>query len=195
MTNGGGTYNAPQFDTQGVSDLGPYFMQDGSWQGKLKDYTTAVVGNMSMSWIRKVAKIGKPFFAYIAPKACHEPFTPPAWYANHWDASWPATEPRPVSWNCTADSRKDHHGNIATQPMISETCAEYVTESFKNRWRSLMAVDDVISDVVGLVEELGLMDNTYFLYSSDHGESSSPCLCPCGSSRTLLERVCPQGSS
>jgi len=53
--------------------------------------------------------------------------------------------------------------------MITETCAEYVTKSFKDRWRTLMSVDDVIDDVVQLVEDLGLVDNTYFMYSSDHG--------------------------
>ena len=40
---------------------------------------------------------------------------------------------RPESWNCSAESRKDHHGNIATQPMINESCAQYVTLSFKVR--------------------------------------------------------------
>lgn len=32
-----------------------------------------------------------------------------------------------------------------------------------------MAVDDVIGDVVGLVDQLGLMNQTYFMFSSDHG--------------------------
>ena len=32
MTNGGGTYYSPQFDTKGVSDLPPYHMPDGVWQ-------------------------------------------------------------------------------------------------------------------------------------------------------------------
>ena len=119
-----------------MSDLGPYYMADGGWHGNQTDYTTAVVGNASLSWLRKVspgAKQGKPFFIYIAPKACHEPFSPATWYADHWDPSWPATEPRPESWNCSAESRKDHHGNIATQPMINESCAQYVTLSFKVR--------------------------------------------------------------
>ena len=53
--------------------------------------------------------------------------------------------------------------------MIDEKCANYVTTSFKNRWRSLMSVDDVIAETVQLVEDEGLADNTYFLYSSDHG--------------------------
>ena len=166
---------------------------------------------MSMSWLRKVAHGPRPFFAYIAPKACHEPFTPAAWfvdfyvhlwvwapvcsksvvgqflkppklllflvvvtmrqlvssmhiflkhsiaigafnacisqafdwssqilrdcasrshavrYADYWDPSWPATEPRPVSWNASFEDRADHHGVIATNPMISEKCAEYVS--------------------------------------------------------------------
>ena len=55
MTNGGGTYYSPQFDTTGVADLAPYYMKDGGWRGNGSDYTTAVVGNASLSWIKKVA--------------------------------------------------------------------------------------------------------------------------------------------
>ena len=57
MTNGGGTYYSPQFDTTGVADLAPHFMKDGGWQGNATEYTTAVVGNTSLSWIKKVAKV------------------------------------------------------------------------------------------------------------------------------------------
>jgi hypothetical protein len=53
----------------------------------------------------------------VAPKAAHEPFNPAPWYAGHWEDSWPPTEPRPVAWNCSAESRADHHGNIATEDM------------------------------------------------------------------------------
>ena len=47
--------------------------------------------------------------------------------------------------------------------------AVVVTGIFKNRWRALMSVDDVIAGVIGVCEELGVADNTYFFYSSDHG--------------------------
>jgi len=122
-----------------------------------------------MAWLKKVAHGPRPFFAYIAPKACHEPFTPAPWYADYWSSSWPKQEPRPVSWNCSMESRANHHGNIATNPLISESCADYVTTSFQNRWRSLMSVDDVINDVVNFIETENLADNTYSMYSSDHG--------------------------
>ena len=32
-----------------------------------------------------------------------------------------------------------------------------------------MSVDDVIGSVIELCEELGISNNTYFFYSSDHG--------------------------
>ena len=36
-----------------------------------------------------------------------------------------------------------HHGNIPTQPMLTAAAARVITGVFKNRWRTLMAVDDV----------------------------------------------------
>ena len=66
----------------------------------------------------------------------------------------------------SAAARADHHGNIATQPMLSAQSAVVISEIFKNRWRTLMSVDDAIAGVIAAVEELGLADSTYFFYSS-----------------------------
>ena len=73
------------------------------------------------------------------------------------------------SWNISAAARADHHGNIATEPMLTTQVGEVITDIFKNRWRTLMSVDDVIASVIGEVESLGLLSTTYFFYSSDHG--------------------------
>lgn len=166
LANGGGNYIAPQFATKNIDGL-----PDGSVQFSKdpSNYSTAVIGNASLAWIRKVAKEGKPFLAYIAPKAAHEPFNPAVWYRDYWDPSWPKHEPRPENWNCSFESRKNHHGNIATEPMITQETSSIITGVFKNRWRTLMSVDDVIGDVIALVDKLGLLDSTYFFYSSDHG--------------------------
>merc|ERR1719469_864627 len=53
--------------------------------------------------------------------------------------------------------------------MISDDAAKVITGIFRNRWRTLMAVDDLIADVYQTIDELGLTNNTYFFYSSDHG--------------------------
>mmetsp|Transcript_26042 Transcript_26042/g.67086 ORF Transcript_26042/g.67086 Transcript_26042/m.67086 type:complete len:502 (-) Transcript_26042:330-1835(-) len=164
LANNGGSYIAPQFQTQNIDGL-----PDGGWQGGVENYSTAVIGNVSIAWIKKVAKEQKPFFAFIAPKAAHEPFNPAPWHLDAWDPSWPDHEPRGENWNCSAESRQHHHGNIPSQPMLTEKAAGVITGVFKNRWRTLMSVDDVISEVIRTVDELGLTDNTYFMYSSDHG--------------------------
>ena len=54
------------------------------WHGTPDNYTTAVVGNLSIAWIRKVVAESRdrPFFAYVAPKAAHEPFNPAPWYTD-----------------------------------------------------------------------------------------------------------------
>ena len=166
LANGGGDYLSPRFATYNVDGL-----PNGTWQGTAENYTTAVVGNVSIAWIREVVRDDptRSFFAYIAPKSAHEPFNPAPWYLEHWDASWPRHEPRPVNWNCSAADRADHHGNIATEPLITEAAGHVVTGVFKNRWRTLMSVDDLIADTIAAVEALGIGDNTYFFYSSDHG--------------------------
>jgi N-acetylglucosamine-6-sulfatase len=50
--------------------------------------------------------------------------------------------------------------------MIDAAGAAVITDAFKNRWRTLMSVDDLISEVIATCDELGINDNTYFFYSS-----------------------------
>lgn len=166
LANDGGSYIAPSFQTRGIDGL-----PDGEVQfsNAAANYSTAVIGNASVAWIRKVAARGRPFMAYIAPKAAHEPFNPAPWYRDHWDPSWPLHEPRPGNWNCSARDRAAHHGNVGTEPMITGSASRVITGVFRNRWRTLMSVDDLIADVFQTVADLGLADSTYFLFSSDHG--------------------------
>ena len=53
-----------------------------------EDYMTSVIGNKSVEWLDKVARMkgvegsSVPFFAYIAPHAPHVPATPAPWYEH-----------------------------------------------------------------------------------------------------------------
>eukprot|EP00511_Aplanochytrium_stocchinoi_P000535 CAMPEP_0204841948 /NCGR_PEP_ID=MMETSP1346-20131115/44320_1 /ASSEMBLY_ACC=CAM_ASM_000771 /TAXON_ID=215587 /ORGANISM="Aplanochytrium stocchinoi, Strain GSBS06" /LENGTH=416 /DNA_ID=CAMNT_0051980459 /DNA_START=976 /DNA_END=2223 /DNA_ORIENTATION=+ len=164
FANNGGTYIAPSFQTKGITG-----MPDGKWSGSKDNYSTSVIGNISVTWIREMASQSQPFFAYIAPKAAHEPFNPAPWYKDYWNPSWPKHEPRPPNWNCSDELRAHHHGNIATQSLISPHAADIVTDVFKNRWRTLMSVDDLIEEVVELCRDLNIYNTTYFFFTSDHG--------------------------
>jgi N-acetylglucosamine-6-sulfatase len=158
LANGGGHYYSPSFSVKNIDGL-----PDGTFDGTATDYTTAVVGNHSVAWIRKVAKLGKPFLAYIAPKACHDPFHPAAWYKDYWSADWPPSHPRPVSYNMTYKARKNHHPTISGRDMLSTETDKCIENNFKNRWRTLMSVDDVVGAVVDVCVELGVAATTYFI--------------------------------
>lgn len=171
LANGGGDYIGSSFNTQNIS-FGDYTIPDGMYHGTENDYSTSLIANVSIAWIRHVVAEdpSRPFFAYVAPKAAHEPFNPAPWYRTHWDSSWPVSEPRGnPAWNCSAEARADHHGNIATEDMITAEAAVVISDIFKNRWRTLMSVDDAIAGVIKACVDLEVAKNTYFFYSSDHG--------------------------
>jgi len=67
------------------------------------------------------------------------------------------------------EQRANHHPNIASQGLLTEEIASCIDQVFMDRWRCLMSVDDLIEEVFKAVEEAGVMDSTYFFYSSDHG--------------------------
>jgi arylsulfatase A-like enzyme len=77
MGNGGGNYIGPSFMTKNLDFISPP-IPDGQHKFPAANYTTAVVGNVTVAWIEKVVKEDptRPFFAYVAPKAAHEPFNP-----------------------------------------------------------------------------------------------------------------------
>lgn len=168
FANGGGNYYNTSFSVENIDGLEdaanhrfdtPYqYNGETAWP-----YSTALIGNYSIAWIKKVAKESAPWFAYIGYKAAHAPFQPSPWYKDYWSPSWPATAPRPPSWNCSMESRAKHHQNIASQFMLTESAAECIDAAFMDRWRTLMSVDDAIFDTISAVDQLGQTNNTYFL--------------------------------
>ena len=49
---------------------------------------------------------------------------------------------------------------VATEPLLSPAASDFITQSFKDRWRTLMSVDDIVAEVFAIVEEADEMDNT-----------------------------------
>jgi N-acetylglucosamine-6-sulfatase len=50
--------------------------------------------------------------------------------------------------------------------------AEQITETerlYRNRLRSMMAIDKVVGRLVRTLQETGELDNTYFVFTSDNG--------------------------
>jgi N-acetylglucosamine-6-sulfatase len=131
------------------------------------DYMTSQIGNSSLSWIKKAAAgaATTPFFAYIGTHAPHVPATVSDWYMH---APLPATQaPRVPNWNLASPTK---HFPVNAQPdMTSNGMAEASDEHFQRRLRSLMSVDDIVQAVYEALSAQGVLDNTYILFTSDHG--------------------------
>ena len=130
------------------------------------EYMTALIGNRSLTWIQQQLDSHHPFFAYIAPHAPHMPTTPAPWYM---DAPLPTTTaPRTPQYNASGVGK---HWVVAEQPPLTPVLEAGIDRIFALRHRALLSVDDIVRDVVAAVDAAGQLNNTYFLYTSDHGYS------------------------
>ncbi|XP_003384556.1 PREDICTED: extracellular sulfatase Sulf-1-like [Amphimedon queenslandica] len=146
--------------------FGNTFTSNGTFVEKGKDpedYLTSVIGNHSLDFIEASLQAGRPFFAYISPHAPHVPATPAPWYADKFSDK---QAPRTPNYNYSA---ADHHYVIRSQPILTSKEGNESDALFRDRWRSLLSVDDITKDVVSLLEKYDQVDNTYILWTSDHG--------------------------
>ena len=119
---------------------------------------------------RSVASGPKPFFAYLGPHAPHYPAQPAPWYV---DAFPEIKIPLTPNYNVSSPDKTQH---IRQTPPFTPLVKCWEDQHFRDRWQTLLSVDDIVHDLYGLLEELklGILSKTFVIYSSDHG-----CKVPC----------------
>ncbi|KAL8565413.1 hypothetical protein ACOMHN_029106 [Nucella lapillus] len=129
-----------------------------------KDYFTNYINRKAMKFLGAQTDKGRPFFMMLSTPACHAPFTP----ANPYNGTFPEERaPRNGSFNVKP---KDKHWLIQqTIVPLPENSITYIDNTFRNRWRTLLSVDDMVENVYNLLEKKDLLDNTYIFFSSDNG--------------------------
>merc|ERR1712118_144835 len=74
--------------------------------------------------------------------------------------------PRTPNFNMLA---QDHNHLLRTHAELSSSVVEDIDNLMRNRWGVLLSIDDLVAGIVQTLEEVGVLDNTYILFSSDHG--------------------------
>jgi len=46
---------------------------------------------------------------------------------------------------------------------------KWVDDTFRNRWRTLLSVDDMVDNMITLLDKLNILNNTYVLFAADNG--------------------------
>eukprot|EP01084_Bolivina_argentea_P176008 304657_1 len=154
-------------------------------------YETAYVGNASIKFISERMidqntnpKTAKPFIMWIGPHAPHCPATPAAWYYDRFNTT---RAPEGPNFN-SSDSLK--HGFVGTNPPMDDTAIQWIDDSYRDRLRSLLSIDDMVYDIFSLLQKYpDIMDNTYVLYTSDHGYHLGQYDVPCFKSQPYEETI------
>ncbi len=130
-------------------------------------YSHGQFGNRSAAFIRQAVAAGKPFFAYIGTTGPHLPSMPAPWHAST-VASWgdDVRAPRLPNFNYNAS---DSHPTLAALPPIDPDKTGFVDQNHRDRVGVLLSIDDLTKEIVSTLQDVGVLDNTYILFSADHG--------------------------
>lgn len=135
---------------------------------------TSIIGNETIKFLAESLRANRPFFAYVGTHAPHQPATPAPWYEDAFDDYEALRTP---SYNYSAP---DHHYLVRSQPPLFDDEADQIDDLFRNRSRSLLSVDDIVKFVVKSLTDYDQLDNTYLIWTSDHGYQLGQFCLPAG---------------
>jgi N-acetylglucosamine-6-sulfatase len=171
-----GVYVPPGWEEwHGLS--GNFLSNDLNENGHIVKYETDryhlddVLSEKATDYIRRTAGADPPFFTanrsflmWIGTKAPHQPATPASRDKN----AYPHLSlPHPPSFDEKDVSDKPTW--IRDNPPLSLEQKKYMEELYRKRLQSMLAVDDMIGELVGALRRSGELDNTYIVFTSDNG--------------------------
>lgn len=152
-----------------------------SYEGQ---HSVDVLAKKALGFLDDAHHAGKPFFLGIAPVAPHADiqspafkhgnhssilevkFSPPVPAKRHAHLFQGAKVPRTENFNPDKPSGASWVRNLRKQDPDD---VEYNDYFYAQRLRALQGVDEIVDSVVRRLEDFGILDNTYVIYSTDNG--------------------------
>ena len=161
--------------TRGVYDYVDFTMSgDGDPERFTDSYVTSVIEERTNADIREFAASGDPFVVYAWHLAPHYRITaeggrglPPAEPQDR-DLF---TDERPSAFDSPAFNEADVSDQPAYLRRLAPVSREEVARENTARLRSLQSVDRAVGSLVQTLEEQGVLDDTYVVFTSDNGYS------------------------
>jgi arylsulfatase A-like enzyme len=168
------SYIPPGWDTWSSSSKGnPYgeynytLNENGkqvAYARRPEDYGTDVYLRQTRDFVNQASQQNKPFFAYLAVYAPHQPATP----APQDEQAFPGLQaPRDPAFNEADVSDKPQY--IQSLPLLTQRQQRNIDNLYRRRAQSLQAVDRGVADLIGRLRQNGQLDNTYIIFTSDNG--------------------------
>lgn len=150
-----------------------YYRFEINEQGKLvryrskndqEAYSTDALARLASSFIADAAQAQDPFFLMITPRAPHGPAEPAS---RHRDAFADVTLPQTPAMNEADVSDKPEW--IAVLPLLTDADLAEMAAYNRARLQTLQAVDEMVARLVSDLEQAGVLDSTFILFTSDNG--------------------------
>ena len=138
--------------------------QQVAYGSKPEDYGTDVYSRQTSAFIDQAHAAHQPFFAYLAVYAPHQPATPAPQDAD----AFPGLQaPRDGSYNEADVSDKPQF--IRDLPLMGPKVQANTDDLARKRAQSLQAVDRDVAGLIEHLQQIGELDNTYIVFTSDNG--------------------------
>ncbi len=106
----------------------------------------------------------RPFFMWVGTTAPHQPADPAP---RHADAFADVSLPRPPSFDESDVS--DKPAWIRDNPPLNPEQISFAEDLYRKRLQSMLAVDEMIGQLVEALKASGELDETYLFFTSDNG--------------------------
>ncbi len=135
-----------------------------AYGAQASDYLTDVLSGKATDFIQRAVRDNKPFFVYLAPYTPHEPATPAPRHQNEFPG---LTAPRPPSFNEAEVS--DKPAWLRSFSLLTPRQIQNTDELYRQRAQSLLAIDEMIANIVQTLQSANALANTYIIFTSDNG--------------------------
>ena len=140
---------------------------EGYWKGG--KHWSEVLRDDAIAFIDKAEKKDNPFFMYLAFNAPHDPRQSPQKYLDMYPLE---NISLPKNW-LPENPYKDGMGcgpNVRDEALAPFPRTEYATKTHIKEYYALIThLDEQIGALMTRLEATGKMDNTYIIFTSDHG--------------------------
>jgi N-acetylglucosamine-6-sulfatase len=128
------------------------------------DYSTDLYAERANAFIRQAVADGAPFFLMLSVHAPHVPSTPAP---RHTSLLQTLTAPKPPSFDEADVSDKPAY--IRDKARASPDRLAKLDETYRQRVRSVQAVDEAVRALVDTLGASGRLAQTYLVFASDNG--------------------------
>jgi N-acetylglucosamine-6-sulfatase len=155
--SGGRPYSEFNYTLNENGNLVPYGNQPDA-------YMVDVLSRKAGAFIRQSTTDRRPFFLFVATYAPHQPATPAPRYAQAFPG---AKAPRLPSYN-EADV-SDKPAWVQSRPPLRPVAQMNMDNLYRKRLQSMLAVRDLIENLLDTLRTTGQLENTYIFFTSDNG--------------------------